>query len=112
MSKKDRPFMVYRRGPTEFIIVPRGIKGWLQFGAWLALLVPLIIWFESHVSDFSTGPDFVTGLVLFVVGVIAWLICAMWWMFARAEVVEVSVWKRERQREKRERERRERTRER
>lgn len=111
MSKKDRPFVVYRRGPTDFTIVPRGVKGWLQLALWLALLVPLVVWFESHIADYAEGPDFFNGVFLFCMGMLAWLICGMWWALAHAEVLEVSVWKRDRQRKQRERERRERTRE-
>lgn len=108
MSKKDRPFVMYRRGPVDFTIVPRGAKGWLQLSLWLALLAPLIVWFKSHVTTYGEGPDFHGGVFLFCMGMLAWFICGMWWMIAHAEVLEVSVWKRDKQRERRERERRER----
>jgi hypothetical protein len=111
MSRKDKPFVMYRRGPVDFTIVPRGAKGWIQLSLWLALLLPLIVWFKSHVAAYGEGADFISGVFLFCMGMLAWLICGMWWMVAHAEVLDVSVWNRDKQRARRERERREQARE-
>jgi hypothetical protein len=107
MQRKDRPFVLYRRGPMSFTIVPRGIMGWTQFIVWLALAAPLLAWFVEH----ATTPAFARANVLedviflFVIGIAVWLIAGVWWMRAHAEEVDVVVYRRDQQRARRRRER-------
>lgn len=89
MRDKRKPFVVYRRGPGSFTIVPRGAKGWGQFAAWMALLAALVIWFVDHAEAYARTPTFFEGLGVFGAGLLAWLVGGIWWMLARAEVVDV-----------------------
>lgn len=101
MRNSDKPFVVYRRGPGSFTIVPRGAKGWAQLGGWLVLLAGLVGWFVMHAEAYRDQPEFVHGLVLFCAGLIAWTVCAIWWMLSRGEVVEVAELIRQKQYERR-----------
>ena len=89
MRDADKPFVMYRRGRFNFTIVPRGIAGWLQFAVWMALLVPLTGWFVVHAEATEGTPQFVTGLVLFLGAMLVWSVAMIWWMKARAEVVDL-----------------------
>jgi len=89
MRESDKPFVMYRRGPWNFTIVPRGIKGWVQFGVWMALLVPATIGFAIYAEANEGRPEFYIGLVLFVAATLVWSLAMIWWMRARAEVVDV-----------------------
>jgi hypothetical protein len=89
MRDEDKPFMMYRRGTLNFTIVPRGVKGWTQFAVWMALLVPLMLWFASYAAEHGEGPDFYIGLALYLGGMLAWTVGGIWWMKARAEVVDL-----------------------
>ena len=108
MPKRRKPFVVYRRWQGNFIIVPRGVAGWGQFAAWLALLAVLVAWFMGHVDATADGPGFYEGVGLFGAGVLAWIIGGLWWMLARADVVDVGEMIRDRQREARKQRRKER----
>lgn len=105
MRGKDKPFVMYRRGPGYFTIVPRGVMGWSQFAVWMALLGALVAWFADHVETSGQGGDFFDGLVLFAIGVFVWVVAGLWWMIARAEVVDIVELMRDRQRERRKRRR-------
>lgn len=96
MRKKGKPFVVYKRAPGHFTIVPRGLSGWLQFTAWMVLLGALALWFASHLDANPEGADFGFGVLLFCAGLIGWLAGLLWWMLARAEVVDVVVLERDR----------------
>jgi hypothetical protein len=101
MRGKGKPFVMYRRGPGNFTIVPRGALGWFQFAVWMALLAALTMWFIDHVEANGKGAAFYDALALLVVGMIAWFIGGLWWMVARADIVEVAELKRDRQLAKR-----------
>jgi len=105
MRERDKPFVLYRGGLVSLLIVPRGIRGWGQFALWLGLCVPLFVWLGDHVRNHPDGPDYLAGVMLFVFGVIVWLIGGLWWMLARAEVIEMVEVRRSRQYERWERER-------
>ncbi|HSF12983.1 MAG TPA: hypothetical protein VLA50_08420 [Erythrobacter sp.] len=90
MRDQAKPFVIYRRQTGFITIVPRGLKGWTQFGVWMALLMPLVIWFSTHLETHSDRREFFDGLVLFCVGVVAWFIGGVWWMLARGEVIDVA----------------------
>lgn len=105
MRDRAKPFVMYRRGPASFTIVPRGPLGWSQFAVWMALLAALTLWFADHVETNGKSAAFGDGLALFVAGLLGWLIAGLWWMIARAEVVDVAELMRDRQRAERKRRR-------
>jgi hypothetical protein len=98
MRKKGKPFVLYRRGPMSFSIVPRGLAGWAQLGIWIGLLVPQFLWFRDHVQVSAHEPGDPHAIVLFLLGLAIWFIAGLWWMIAHAEVVEWAEILRERQR--------------
>lgn len=106
MRKRDRPFVVYRRPSGSFMIVPRGVAGWVQFVTWLAMLVLHVLWFIDFARNTDDGDTFFYGLMIFVLGLIGWAVGGIWYMLVRGEVVDMVVWKRDRQREARKRQRR------
>jgi hypothetical protein len=89
MRDEDKPFVLYRKGPMNFTIVPRGTKGWVQSIIWMALLVPLLLWFIDYIAKHSEGPAFTIGLALYLGGMLVWTVGGIWWMKARAEVVDL-----------------------
>jgi Zn-dependent protease with chaperone function len=95
MPAQVRPFIVYQGGVLPTTIIPRGWKGWGQFAAWLALLTPLLVWLANLLQTQQSGTDFATGLFLFMMGVIGWLVAGLWWMLAHGEVIRVTVIKRD-----------------
>lgn len=105
MRDRVKPFVMYRRGPGSFTIVPRGVMGWFQFSVWLALLGALVVWFADHIKVNGKGPEYYYGIALFGVGVFVWMVAGLWWMTARAEIIEVAELMRDRQRERRKRRR-------
>lgn len=105
MGDRDRPFVLYVGGMLGWHVVPRGIKGWTQFVIWLALLTPLVMWLGEHLAAQHKSGDYMAGLMLFVFGVMAWLIGGLWWMLSRAEVIQMVEVRRTKQYERWERER-------
>lgn len=77
MRGKARPFVVYRKGPGHFRIVPRGVMGWVQFGVWIGLLALHVMWFVSHAEQHEEGRAFAEGLALFCIGTLAWIIAGV-----------------------------------
>ena len=90
MRKRNKPFVVYRRGPGSFTIVPRGLIGWAQFAVWIGLPVPLIVLFFDYAGHHAQGENFAAAVMLVGFGVFSWVILGIWWMYARAEVVEMA----------------------
>ncbi len=105
MRGRDKPFVMYRRGPANFIIVPRGMLGWSQFAVWLALLGALVVWIAEQFLLNSSNGQFFEVVLLLAIGVVIWFVAGLWWMIARAEIVEVAELMRDRQRERRKRRR-------
>lgn len=105
MRDRDKPFVMYRRGPASFTIVPRGVAGWCQFAVWMALLGALVIWFVGHSKASGSSADVSDGFLLFVIGVFLWVVAGLWWMIARAEIIDVAELIRDRQRQRRKRQR-------
>lgn len=101
MRRRDKPFIVCRRGSGFFTIRPRGAKGWLQTVIWAALVVPLVVWFSGYTGASEKADDFVPALFLFCMGILAWVIAGLWWVFTRAEVVAYSVILRDKQQARR-----------
>lgn len=106
MRRKDKPFVLYSRGPLSFTIVPRGLAGWVQFALWLASLAPLVIWFEDHITSPAGQATFGGAVALFVAGMLIWFVCGLWWMLGHAEVVDLSEHLRDKQRARRKAQRR------
>ena len=90
MRDEDKPFVMYRRGPWNFTITPRGRSGWLQFAAWMVLLVPALIIFERYAAMLEGTPMFFVALGLFVLAMLIWSLAMIAWMKARAEVIDVT----------------------
>lgn len=102
MRGREEPFIVCRRGPGSFTFRPRGKKGWLQICVWAAAVLPLLAWFSGHASPAATGDDFLPALFLLCMGILAWVIGGLWWVFAHAEVIDHAVMLRDKQRARRE----------
>jgi hypothetical protein len=104
MRDQDKPFVLYRRGPWNFNIVPRGRKGWMLMGLWIALLAPLIAAFEIYADAHEGEPEFFVALGLFLAAMLVWTIAMIRWMKARAEIIDVEQmlkFKREQERKRR-----------
>ena len=104
MRDQDKPFVMYRRGPWNFNIVPRGVSGWTQFGVWMALLAPPTIAFAVYAETREGRPEFWIALALYLAATLVWSLAGIWWMKARAEVIDVEAMlrqKREDERQKR-----------
>lgn len=106
MPERGKPFVVCKRRTGSFTVRPRGLAGWLQTAAWLALLAPLLVWFADYARPGARGDDFPLALFLFCVGILAWLVAGLWWLFAHAEVNDLTVVVRDQQRAQRKRDRR------
>lgn len=110
MRAREKPFVVCWRGAGSFTFRPRGVQGWLQTGIWVVLVAPFVVWFSDYTGPNVRPEDFGPALFLFCMGLLAWLIAGLWWLFAHAEITDLSVVLRDKQRKRRERERRERER--
>ncbi len=89
MRDEDKPFVLYRRGPGNFNIVPRGRKGWGLMGLWLILLVPVVAAFAIYAEGREGEPEFFVALGLFLAAMLVWTVAMVRWMKARSEVVDV-----------------------
>lgn len=89
MRDEDKPFVMYRRGPGNFSIVPRGRKGWALMGLWLALPIPLVIAFAIHAEGHEGEPAFFAALAAFLAAMLVWAVAMVRWMKARSEVIDV-----------------------
>jgi len=89
MREADKPFVLYRRGPWNFNIVPRGRRGWMLTGLWVAgLLIPAAA-FEHYVGMHAGRSEFFVGLALLLAATLVWAIAMTRWMKARAEVIDL-----------------------
>lgn len=103
MRDEDKPFVMYRGGPGNFRIVPRGWAGWRITLIWMATVVPIIGFFMAFAMTDPKPPMTYIGPALFMMAMAAWGIGGTVWMRARAEVVdlqELLELKRQRDREK------------
>jgi TRAP-type C4-dicarboxylate transport system permease large subunit len=89
MREDDKPFVLYRKGPMNFTIVPRGVTGWAQFAAWMALLAPPTITFAIYAEAHKSSPELWIGLALYLAVTLIWTLAGIAWMKARAEVVDI-----------------------
>lgn len=89
MRDSDKPFVMYRRGPWNFTITPRGTAGWLQFGAWMAVFVVMTAAFAIYGESVEGQPEFRVALALYLAAVLVWSLASIRWMKARSEVVDV-----------------------
>jgi len=82
MRDSDKPFVLYRRGPWNFTIMPRGTAGWVQFA------VPTAV-FAIYAETVEGRPEFWGALGLYLVATLVWSITMIRWMRARSELVDV-----------------------
>jgi hypothetical protein len=76
---------MYRRGPWNFTIAPRGKAGWTQFGAWtVVFLVPTVV-FAIYAESLKGRPEFWVAVALYLVWTLVWSRASIRWMKARAE---------------------------
>ena len=90
MRDADKPFVMYRRGPWNFTIVPRGTRGWTQFGVWMAIFALPTIAFAVYAEAHEGEPEFFVALVLYLLATLLWSLAVVIWMKARAEVIDVT----------------------
>lgn len=89
MRDEDKPFVLYRRGPWNFTIMPRGKAGWTQFGVWMAVFAVPTIAFAVYGERVEGRPEFWAALTLYLTAILAWSVASIRWMIARAEVIDV-----------------------
>ena len=89
MREQDKPFVMYRRGPWNFTIMPRGKVGWTQFGAWMAVFAVPTITFAIYAERVEGRPEFWAALALYLAATLVWSLVSIRWMMARAEVIDV-----------------------
>jgi len=89
MRDSDKPFVLYRRGPWNFIITPRGTAGWMQFGAWMAVFAVMTAAFAIYGESVEGRLEFGVALALYLAAVLVWSLASIRWMKARSEVVDV-----------------------
>jgi hypothetical protein len=89
MREEDKPFVMYRRGLMNFTIVPRGVAGWSQFAVWMALLAVLTTAFAIYSEAHKDSSEMTIALVLYIAAMLIWTLGGIWWMKARAEVVDM-----------------------
>ena len=90
MREEDKPLVLYRRGPMNFTIVPRGAKGWVQFGLWLAVFAVPTAAFAVYADAHEGRPEMRIALGLYLAVTLIWSIALVHFMKARAEVVDVA----------------------
>lgn len=90
MRDQDKPFVMYRRGPWNFTIMPRGVSGWSQFGVCMALFAVPTIAFAVYAEAHEGRPEFWAALALYLAATLIWSLASIGWMKARAEVVDVA----------------------
>lgn len=90
MRDEDKPFVLYRRGPWNFTIMPRGRAGWTQFAAWMAVYLVPTLAFAIYAERLEGTPKIWIALALFLVGTMVWSIASIRWMKARSEVIDVT----------------------
>jgi hypothetical protein len=89
MREQDKPFVLYRRGPMNFHIVPRGAAGWMQFAIWTALFLGLSLAFSLYAERLKGRPQFWIALGAYLAATLVWTLAGIAWMKARAEVIDV-----------------------
>lgn len=89
MREQDKPFVMYRRGPWNFTIMPRGKAGWTQFGAWMAVFAVPTIAFAIYAERVEGRPEFWAALALYLAATLVWSLVSIRCMMARAEVIDV-----------------------
>ena len=89
MRDEDKPFVLYRKGPMNFTIVPRGMAGWAQFSAWMAVFAVPTAVFAITAERLEGRPEFWAALAMYLAATLIWSLASIWWMKARAEVVDM-----------------------
>lgn len=89
MREQDKPFVMYRRGPWNFTIMPRGKAGWTQFGVWMAVFAVPTVVFAVYNERLEGRPEFWGAVALYLTAVLVWSLAGIRWMRARSEVVDI-----------------------
>jgi hypothetical protein len=102
MREQDKLFVMYRRGPWNFTIAPRGKAGWTQFESRMVVfLVPTVV-FAIYAESLNGRPEFWVAVALYLVWTLVWSRASIRWMKARAELIDVEeLLKREQERSRR-----------
>jgi hypothetical protein len=88
VSKRERPFVVYRRRHSGYSITPRGISGWFQVAVWLAIPVPVLMVFFDLAAFYGGGESLAGAVVLAIVLLALWVVAGYWWVHAHADIVD------------------------
>ncbi|PLK23477.1 hypothetical protein C0V72_09350 [Porphyrobacter sp. TH134] len=89
MREQDKPFVMVRRGPWNFTIMPRGKAGWAQFAAWMVVFAVPTVAFAIVAESLEGRPEFWAALAAYLAAVLVWSFASIRWMKARAEVIDV-----------------------
>ena len=89
MRDQNKPFVLYRRGPWNFTIMPRGKAGWAQFAVWMAVFAVPTVVFAIYAERLEGRPEFWAALALYLGATLVWSLASIRWMKARSEVVDV-----------------------
>lgn len=89
MRDADKPFVLYRRGPRNFTIMPRGKAGWTQFGVWVVVFAVPTLVFAIYAERLEGQPEFRVALALYLAATLVWSFVSIRWMKARAEVIDI-----------------------
>jgi hypothetical protein len=89
MRDQEKPFILFRRNRFIYNITPRNASGWMQFGVWMALFVPMIVGFAAFDEARPADSTFGVADAVFLLMVLVWAAGGIMWMRARAEVIDV-----------------------
>lgn len=89
MPDTEKPFILIRRNRFIFNITPRNASGWWQMGIWTVLLAPVVFLFHRYTDGLAEGPQLTRAVAVFLLATTVWAVGGIWWMKARAEVVDV-----------------------
>jgi hypothetical protein len=90
MRDQEKPFILFRRNRFIYNITPRNASGWIQKGVWKALFLAMIAGFAAFDGIRPADSTFGSEDAVFLLAVLAWAIGSIWWMRARAEVIDVN----------------------
>jgi hypothetical protein len=89
MRDEDKLFVLYRKSPMNFNVSPRGLKGWIQLGIWIALLVPPTFALARYAHLHEGRPELTVAITLYALYILVWTLGGIAWIRARAEIVDL-----------------------
>lgn len=90
MREQEKPFILFRRNRFIYNITPRNASGWMQMGVWMALFAAMTVGFAAFDSARPADSAFGAPDAVFLVSLLVWTVGGIWWMKARAEVIDVN----------------------